>query len=69
MRATLAIHSQRMEKEKSKSELAGMICGGCLFIGMGIGWAMGRMVPGLFIGLGVGLVAMAVILLGARGKE
>jgi hypothetical protein len=64
----LAIHPQRMEQEESKSHSAGMICGGYLFIGMGIGFAMGRMVPGLIIGLGVGLVAMAVLLLRAKGK-
>lgn len=58
-----------MEKEKSNSQLAGMICGGCMFIGMGIGWAMGNLKVGLFIGLGVGLVAMAIVLMGMRNKQ
>ena len=57
-----------MSNEKSTSQLAGMICGGCMFIGMGIGWALQRMVPGMFIGLGVGLVAMSLVLMNARNK-
>jgi mannose/fructose/N-acetylgalactosamine-specific phosphotransferase system component IIC len=57
-----------MNKEKSNSQLAGMVCGGCLFIGMGIGWAMGSLKAGLFIGLGVGLLAMALVQLGMRHK-
>ena len=58
-----------MEKEKSNSQLGGMICGGCLFIGMGIGWAMGSLKVGLFIGLGVGLVAMAIVVMAMRNKQ
>lgn len=58
-----------MEKEKSISQLGGMICGGCLFIGMGIGWAMGSLKVGLFIGLGVGLVAMAIVGMAMRSKQ
>ncbi len=58
-----------MEKEKSNSQLGGMICGGCLFIGMGIGWAMGSLKVGLFIGLGVGLVAMAIVGMAMRNKQ
>ena len=55
-----------MEKEKSPSQLAGMICGGCMLIGMGIGWAMGNLKAGLFIGLGAGLLAMAFVLMKKR---
>jgi len=32
-----------------------------LFIGMGIGWALGHIVAGLFIGLGAGFLGMALI--------
>jgi len=42
----LDLHSasfSNMNKEKNTSQLAGMVCGGCLFIGMGIGWAMGSL--------------------------
>ena len=37
-----------MENEQSNGQLAGMVCGGCLFIGMGIGWAMGSLKVGLY---------------------
>ncbi len=31
-----------------------------LFIGLGIGWAVGQMLPGLFIGLGCGFLVFAI---------
>lgn len=31
-----------------------------LFIGMGIGWALGYLVQGLLIGMGGGFLAMAI---------
>jgi predicted histidine transporter YuiF (NhaC family) len=41
-----------------------------LFIGMGIGMAMGNLVAGLFIGLGTGfLFSTIVYMIGANKKE
>ena len=50
------------EKEKSKKnwEITGTFIPAGLFIGMGVGWALGYLVQGLLIGLGVGFLAMAI---------
>jgi hypothetical protein len=51
------------EKAKSKKkEAGGLFIPAGLFIGMGIGWALGYLVQGLFIGLGAGFLAFALIM-------
>ncbi|WP_176481847.1 hypothetical protein [Paucisalibacillus globulus] len=41
-----------------------------LFIGMGIGMAMGHLVAGLFIGLGTGFLFSTIVsMIGANKKE
>jgi hypothetical protein len=51
------------ETEQSKRgwEIGGLCIPGCLFIGMGIGWAQGYLVQGLLIGLGAGFLAMVIV--------
>lgn len=46
-------------KEKRK-KAAGLIIPAGLFVGMGIGWAIGNFLPGIFIGLGAGFVGLAI---------
>lgn len=41
---------------------------GAMMLGMGIGMAMGQLVPGLFIGMGVGMGSFAFIILAKRFK-
>ena len=48
------------EETKKKWEVVGLFIPAGLFIGMGIGWALGYLVQGLFIGLGAGFLAMAI---------
>lgn len=48
-------HNDSKEKEK----VSGMITGGCLLLGMGIGFFAGKLLAGLFIGLGIGVLAGA----------
>ena len=50
------------------------IAGGLSFVGammggMGIGMAMGYLVPGLFIGMGLGMCAFAYIVLAKRFRS
>ena len=52
--------SEENEKSKKQWEIVGLFIPAGLFIGMGIGWAMGYLVQGLFIGLGAGFLAMAI---------
>ena len=52
--------SNETEKAKRLWSISGLFIPAGLFIGMGIGWAMGYLVQGLFIGLGSGFLAMAI---------
>jgi hypothetical protein len=48
------------EENKKKWEVVGLFIPAGLFIGMGIGWALGYLIQGMFIGLGAGFIAMEV---------
>ena len=54
-------HQSERERERSRRawEAVGVLVPGGLLIGMGIGWIFDQLVPGLFIGLGAGMLAMA----------
>ena len=55
------------EKKKDKKRNAGgLFIPAGLFIGMGIGWALGYLVQGLFIGLGAGFLVFAIMTFMAR---
>lgn len=49
------------EQTKDKSAVSGLCIPAGLFIGMGIGWALGYLVQGLLIGLGAGFLAMMLV--------
>ena len=53
------------EETKKKWAVSGLFIPAGLFVGMGIGWALGYLVQGLFIGLGAGFIAMAIVRLKA----
>jgi len=52
--------SNETEESKRRWAISGLFIPAGLFIGMGIGWALGYLVQGLFIGLGTGFLAMAI---------
>jgi len=51
--------------KKDKWEVSGLCIPAGLFIGMGIGWALGYLVQGMFVGLGVGFLGMVLVRLKA----
>ena len=53
-------------KKDKKKGAGGILIPAGLFIGMGVGWALGYLVQGMFIGLGVGFLAFAIIMLTMR---
>ena len=53
--------SNETEESKRQWAVSGLFIPAGLFIGMGIGWALGYLVQGLFIGLGAGFLAMAIV--------
>ena len=52
--------SNESDESKKRWQISGLLIPAGLFIGMGIGWAMGYLVQGLFVGLGAGFLAMAI---------
>lgn len=56
------------EETKRRWTVGGVFVPAFLLIGMGIGWALGYLVPGMFIGLGAGLLAMGLAVALIRPK-
>lgn len=48
------------QKQKQKQTVGGVLFTGCMFIGLGLGFYLDHIVVGLFIGMGVGFLAMAL---------
>lgn len=46
--------------ENEINKTGGLMIAGGLFIGMGIGFLLGKLTAGMFIGLGAGLVVAAI---------
>jgi hypothetical protein len=53
------------KKEKRKGS-GGLFIPAGLFIGMGVGWALGYLVQGMFIGLGAGFLAFGIVMVAMR---
>jgi hypothetical protein len=53
--------SNEAEDSKRKWSISGLFIPASLFIGMGIGWAFGYLVQGMFIGLGAGFLGMMIV--------
>lgn len=52
--------TEESEETKQKKDISGLFIPAGLFLGMGIGWIFGQLVPGLFVGLGAGFLGMAI---------
>jgi hypothetical protein len=52
--------SEKAERPRGKGS-SGLIFVGCLLGGMGIGFVTGNVPAGLFIGMGIGFIAMAIV--------
>ena len=48
-------------KEPKRKGISGLVFVGCLMLGFAIGFITGNVVAGLFGGLGVGFIAMAIV--------
>jgi hypothetical protein len=60
--------SNETDDSKKQWAVSGLFIPAGLFIGMGIGWALGYLVQGLLIGLGAGFLGMAIVRL-VSGKR
>jgi len=57
------------ESRKTAQRAGGLLFIGCMFIGMAAGWYFGRMTIGMFGGMGVGFILMAVVLMSEANKK
>jgi len=48
-------------KEPKKKGITGLVFVGCLMLGFAIGFITGQLPAGIFGGLGVGFIAMAIV--------
>jgi hypothetical protein len=48
-------------KEPKKKGISGLVFVGCLMLGFAIGFITGQIPTGIFGGLGVGFIAMAIV--------
>ena len=61
-----AIMAEEEKARNKKWEAGGILIPAGLFIGMGIGWALGYLVQGIFVGLGAGFLGLALVALFKR---
>ena len=48
------------EKKKNARKVGGLLSVGCMFIGMAAGWYYDHLNIGMFAGMGIGFILMAV---------
>ncbi len=56
----------RDQKPKGRKGSSALFIPAGLFLGMGTGWLFGNFVPGMFVGLGAGLLVFAIITIAVR---
>jgi hypothetical protein len=60
------VQEAKEPKKNRRKGASGLFIPAGLFLGMGIGWALGFLVQGMFIGLGAGFLAFAIVMLVVR---
>ena len=54
------------QKPKARKGNSALFIPAGLFLGMGTGWLFGDLIPGMFVGLGAGLLVYAVVMIAVR---
>jgi len=57
------------DKKSAAQKAGGLLFTGCLMLGMATGWYFGDIKIGLFGGMGVGFVLMAIVIMSAASKK
>lgn len=57
------------ERKKAARKAGGLLFVGCMFIGMAAGFYFDAMVIGLFGGMGLGFIMMAVVIMSDANKR
>lgn len=63
------MENSNSESKKASRSVGGLLFTGCMFLGMAGGWYFGNMLIGLFAGMGVGFIMMAVVIMSAANKR
>lgn len=53
-------------KKMSYNQIGSLAFVGCMFVGMGIGFYIGNLVPAMFVGMGVGFAFKAILYIKAK---
>lgn len=61
--------NQNQEKTKATRKAGGLLFTGCMFVGMAAGWYFGHFNTGLFAGMGIGFIMMAVVIASDASKR
>ena len=61
--------NQNIEKIKATRKAGGLMFVGSMFIGMAAGWFYGNLTIGMFAGMGVGFILMAVVIASQANKR
>ena len=61
--------TENTEKKKEAKKTGGLLFTGCMFIGMAAGWYFDKLVIGMFSGMGIGFIMMAVTQMSAANKK
>ena len=65
----MEIQTEQQAKTKEVRKAGGLLFTGSMFIGMASGWYLGNLNVGLFAGMGIGFILMAVVILSDRAKK
>ncbi len=57
------------DAKKTSQKVGGLLFVGCMFIGMAAGFYFGNLLVGMFSGMGIGFIMMAVVWMSAVNKK
>ena len=57
------------DSKKTAQKVGGLLFVGCMFLGMAAGWYFSKLNIGLFGGMGLGFIMMAVTYMSAANKK
>ena len=63
------MEENKSESKKAAQKVGGLLFVGCMFLGMAAGWYFGDMKVGMFAGMGIGFIMMAVSVMSEANKR
>ena len=61
--------TENTDKKRASRKAGGLLFVGCMFIGMALGWYFDEYQIGMFGGMGVGFIMMAVVVMSQANKK